>query len=224
VVSLLEELVATPSVFPPGDTSAICEIIAAYLKEWEYRVELVSRVQGLVDAVARIGDPERGPCLGFNSHIDTVSHGRDEDWHTPPYTLSEIEGGRLAGLGAANCKGSAATHLWLAHRLVQRGGPEKGEVIFTFVGDEDSLGPNGTCHLAESGLVKPDTLILGAPTSNQLVVRERGVMWVGLTAYGKGAHAGAPETGDNAILKLMHLLNHLQAELAPRLASRTTGI
>lgn len=224
VVSLLEKLVGIPSVFPPGDTSAICTTIAAYLKDWGYAVELVSRLSGFVNVVARMGNPANGPCVVFNSHIDTVSHGRDADWHTPPYTLSDITGGRLAGLGAANCKGSAATHLWLAHLLAQRGGPEKGEVVFTFVGDEESLGPNGTCYLAESGLVKPDILILGAPTSNQLVVRERGVMWVGLTVYGKGAHAGAPETGDNAILKLMHLLSHLQAELAPRLASRTTGV
>jgi acetylornithine deacetylase/succinyl-diaminopimelate desuccinylase-like protein len=222
-VELLEQLVAIPTTYPPGDTSAICTLIGTQLASWGYGVEIASRAPGVDNVIARIGSGVPGPRVVFNSHIDTVGVGHRNDWHTPPFALTPVAGERMAGLGAANCKGSAATHLWLAQTLASRGGPRCGEVVFTFVGDEENLGPNGTRYLAEAGLVQPDMLILGAPTGNQLVVRERGVMWVRIDAYGRGAHAGAPAAGDNAILRLLRLLSCLGAGLTEALATRSSG-
>ena len=82
---------------------------------------------------------------------------------------------------------------------MRRGGPAKGEVIFTFVTDEESLGPNGMYFLRDKGIVKPDILLLGAPTDNSLIITERGVLWVEVTTTGCPAHAGQPEDGDNAV-------------------------
>lgn len=222
-VDLLARLVAIPSTFPPGDTSAVCREIAGLLEAWGYQIELASRSPGVNNVIARARSKTAGPSIAFNSHIDTVGIGRRDDWKSPPLELTPVDGGALAGLGSANCKGSAATHLWLAQLLAQRGGPRSGEVVFTFVGDEENLGPHGTRYLAEAGLIKPDMLILGAPTSNQLVVRERGVMWVQIETFGRGAHAGAPEAGDNAVLRLLRLLTYLQRDLGDRLGKRTTG-
>lgn len=220
---MLEMLVAIPSTFPPGDTSRICSEIATLLKAWGYQVDIASRAPGVDNVIARIGAPAPGPRVVFNSHIDTVGIGNATHWRTPPFALTPVSSVRAAGLGAANCKGSAATHLWLARMLALRGGPQHGEVVFTFVGDEENLGPNGTRYLAEAGLVQPGLLILGAPTANQLVVRERGVMWVQIDAFGTGAHAGAPKAGDNAVLRLLRLLQHLQRELDAALSSRVSG-
>lgn len=224
--TLLAELVAIPSTFPPGDSRAICRHIAKRLEGWGYEVQIASRAEGVDNVIARIGVPEADgkADLVFNSHIDTVGIGSHGHWDTPPLALTPVAGGsRLAGLGAANCKGSAATHLWLAQLLAQRGGPARGEVVFTFVADEENLGPHGTRFLAEAGLVKPRLLILGAPTANQLLVRERGVMWVKINALGKGAHAGQPEAGDSAILRLLRLLTALQRDLGSRLSGRHAG-
>ena len=60
-------------------------------------------------------------------------------------------------------------------------------------------------YLRKSGKVRPDALILGAQTENNLIVAERGVMWARLTTKGKAAHAGNPAAGDNAILRMMRL-------------------
>jgi len=72
-------------------------------------------------------------------------------------------------------------------------------------------------------VVRPDYLILGAPTENQLIIAERGVMWVGLTTRGRAAHAGDPASGDNAVERMIRLINALQENLVPRLASRADG-
>src|SRR5690606_60132 len=150
---------------------------------------------GLDNLVASIG--QGAPHLVFNAHVDTVGAGNKSEWNTDPFVLTEI-GDRLYGLGTSNCKGSMAIQLWLAEELARQGGPKRGTVTFTFVTDEESLGPSGMSYLRRAGLVRPDMLFLGAPTANTLITAERGVMWVSVETFGRSAHAGAPETGDNA--------------------------
>ena len=161
------------------------------------------------------------PVLAFNSHIDTVAP--DGGWETDPFTLTATGGGRYAGLGAVNCKGSAAAQLWLAQQVAAAGGPARGTLVFTFAGDEERLGPDGTQFLAEAGLFKPDMLVMAAPTSNTLMVEERGVLWARLTTQGRAAHAGDPGAGDNAIERMVRLLAHLRSVLGARLVTRTLG-
>jgi acetylornithine deacetylase/succinyl-diaminopimelate desuccinylase-like protein len=62
-------------------------------------------------------------------------------------------------------------------------------------------------YLREQGVVKPTTLVLAAPTQNRLVLEERGVMWLRATTRGKAAHAGAPQTGDSAILRMHKVIS-----------------
>jgi acetylornithine deacetylase/succinyl-diaminopimelate desuccinylase-like protein len=103
-----------------------------------------------------------------------------------------------------------AVHLWLARELARRGGPGRGEIVFTFVGDEENLGRGGLFRLRETGAVKPDVLIVAAQTRNRLVLEERGVMWVRIGTRGKAAHAGAPHTGESAILKMQDVVAALR--------------
>ena len=71
-----------------------------------------------------------------------------------------------------------AVQIWLAEEIARRGGPKTGEVVFTFVGDEENLGPDGLAYLRETGAVDPDVLICGAQTQLQAITEERGVLWV----------------------------------------------
>jgi acetylornithine deacetylase/succinyl-diaminopimelate desuccinylase-like protein len=77
--------------------------------------------------------------------------------------------------------------------------------------------------LRKSGKVRPDALILGAQTENNLIVAERGVMWARITTKGKAAHAGNPAAGDNAILRMMRLVGALTSYYDKALAGRTSG-
>jgi acetylornithine deacetylase/succinyl-diaminopimelate desuccinylase-like protein len=116
-----------------------------------------------------------------------------------------------------------AVQLWLAQRVAHLGGPQRGEIVFTFVSDEESLGPNGAKFLRDINCIHPDILILGGQTDNQLVIAERGVLWVRLTAKGRAAHAGDPEAGDNAIMRMVRLIAGLYAALGPLLERRRDG-
>ena len=164
----------------------------------------------------------RGPTIAFNAHVDTVGVGERANWKSDPFKAL-VKGGLVHGLGAGNCKGSMAVQLWLAEEIARRGGPARGELIFTFVADEENLGPDGMEFLRKSGKVRPDALILGAQTENNLIVAERGVMWARITTKGKAAHAGNPSAGDNAILRMMRLVGALQSHYDKALPKRVKG-
>jgi len=223
LVGILSDLIALPSPYPPGTSVEICSYAAKRLKKAGYKVERVASKKGVDNVVARLGRAKRGePSVVFNAHVDTVGVGERANWKTDPFKAM-VKGGKVFGLGAGNCKGSMAVQLWLAEEIARRGGPQKGEVVFTFVADEENLGPDGMAFLRRSGRVKPTSLILGAQTENQLIVAERGVMWARVTTSGKAAHAGNPAAGDNAILRMMRLIGALQAHYDKVLPKRTTG-
>jgi acetylornithine deacetylase/succinyl-diaminopimelate desuccinylase family protein len=222
LVSILSDLIAIPSPYPPGDSVAICAYAARRLKKAGYRVETLRKVRGVDNVVARLKGPAKGPGTVFNAHVDTVGVGERANWKTEPFKAA-VKAGRVHGLGAGNCKGSMAVQLWLAEEIARRGGPARGEIVFTFVADEENLGPNGMAFLRASRKVRPDVLILGAQTENQLIVAERGVLWARLATSGKAAHAGNPAAGDNAILRMVRLVNRLQAFYDRTLPRRVSG-
>ena len=218
--ALLAELIAIPSVTPPGDTRAICEAAGEHLSAAGYEVSTPMRTPPIANLVARLG--EGSPSVVFNSHIDTVGTGDRAAWRTDPFAAT-MEKGRIYGLGANNCKGSAAVHLWLAAEVARRGGPAQGCVVFVLAGDEERLGPEGTAFLREEGLIEPDALVLGSPTENQIIIEERGILWLEIETTGRAAHGGDPPAGDNAILRMVRLLEELRTEYVPILATRRRG-
>ena len=220
IISYLKELISISTAYPPGDTSQIANYLSTSLAEMGYSTETHARAPGMDNVVARMGSGS--PSLVFNAHVDTVDAGDLSLWSHPPLEAT-MEGGQIFGLGSANCKGSGAVQLWLANEIARRGGPAKGAVIFTFVTDEESLGRNGMCFLREQGIVKPNMLLLGAPTENSLITTERGVLWVEVRTNGRPAHAGQPEDGDNAILRMIRIMNRLESEMSSCLSQRVDG-
>jgi acetylornithine deacetylase/succinyl-diaminopimelate desuccinylase family protein len=220
LVAILSDLIAIPSPYPPGESVDICRYAAARLKKAGYKVQVLARKKGVDNVVAKMG--KGSPRIVFNAHVDTVGVGDRENWKTDPFK-AVVKNGHVFGLGAGNCKGSMAVQLWLAEEIARRGGPVKGEVCFTFVADEENLGPEGMSFLRDKGHVKPDALILGAQTENQMIVSERGVFWARITTKGKAAHAGNPGAGDNAIARMTRLLAAIDTGLAPKIDKRVDG-
>jgi len=222
LVAILSDLIALPSPYPPGTSVEICAYTAKRLRKAGYKVEIATHKKGVDNVVARMKGKTKGPVIAFNAHVDTVGVGERSNWKSDPYKAL-VKGGLVYGLGAGNCKGSMAVQIWIAEEIARRGGPASGELIFTFVADEENLGPEGMEYLRKSGKVRPDALILGAQTENNLIVAERGVMWARITTKGRAAHAGNPAAGDNAILRMMRLVGALSSHYDKALKSRVSG-
>ena len=80
--------------------------------------------------------------------------GERANWKSDPFKAL-VKGGLVHGLGAGNCKGSMAVQLWLAEEIARRGGPAKGELIFTFVADEENSGPTAWSSCARAARCGP---------------------------------------------------------------------
>ena len=105
--SLLAELIAIPSVTPPGDTQAICEAAGEHFRSAGYEVSMPMRTPPIANLVARLG--EGSPCVVFNSHIDTVGTGDRAAWAHRPLRRDAGEGPhqragsqQLQGLGGGS--------------------------------------------------------------------------------------------------------------------------
>jgi len=220
ILEILSDLLAIPSPYPSGNTTEICNYTATRLNAAGYQTDTVSRDGRVQNVIAKMGTGK--PSVVFNAHADTIAIADFNAWKTEPFIATEKEG-RIHGLGAGNCKASMAIQIWLAEEIARRGGPKTGEVVFTFVGDEENLGPDGLAFLRESGAINPDVLICGAQTQLQTITEERGVLWIEISTTGISAHAGEPQNGDNAVDRMIRLIGKLDRELRPQLDKRSRG-
>ena len=102
VAGLLERLVAIDTQDPPGREAEAAALLASQLEAIGFVTEVRPVADGRANVVARI-DNGAGPCLAFNSHMDTVPVGGG--WTSDPLRLTDRDG-RLFARGARDAKGS----------------------------------------------------------------------------------------------------------------------
>jgi len=219
LADLLGRLIAADSQTPPGDCRAAVRACAAWLDAERMTYEIVADDERLPNLIVRLGDARRGDELCWNAHLDTVRAGDREAWRTDPFKATFADG-RVYGLGAANCKASAAAQLCAALALARARAPLRGELVLTLVADEESLGSRGTGHLIETGRVRPRYFLAGGPTGNRLIHSERGLLWAEVAVSGSAAHGAVPEEGRNAVVESARLMLELVETLGPALAER----
>jgi len=84
--------------------------------------------------------------------------------------------------------------------------------------------PKSGLHISKKlKVIKPHTLILGAPTNNNFVIEERGVFWLEISVSGKTSHAGEPHKGVNAIEKSAKIINELNSNFKKYLKKYDIG-
>ena len=208
LLDLLKQIIEIDTCYPPGSSKVFGKFVISYLKNSGLRIKSYGVDKEKINiCVSNYKGPKKS--IVFNSHIDTVRPISSE-WKSNPFDL-KIEKNYSYGLGAVNCKGSAAVHLYLAKNFKNLFPDIKENIDFTFVTDEENLGPDGTKYLKKQKVIKPHTLILGAPTNNNFVIEERGVFWLEISVSGKTSHAGEPHKGVNAIEKSAKIINELNS-------------
>ena len=220
LLNLLKVLVKIDTCYPPGSSKDFGNFVNSYLKDSGLEVKSFGVNEEKINIVAS-NYKDLKKSIVFNSHIDTVSPILSE-WKSDPYGL-KIEKDYSYGLGAVNCKGSAAVHLYLAKNFKRLFPDIRENVVFTFVTDEENLGPDGTEYLRKSKIIQPHTLILGAPTNNNFVIEERGVFWVEVNVLGKTSHAGEPHKGRNSIEKSAKIISELSSKYKKELKQYDVG-
>jgi len=218
--ALLQDLIRQCSDFPPGDTRAAIKVVATKLTEAGIPVEILARQEEQASLLAWLGDPSQKPCLTFHAHIDTVSAGDLGRWSVDPFG-GQLLDGIVYGRGAGDDKGSVAAQCMALVTIARAIVNLEGCLQLAIVADEESGGLEGTVWLRDLGKLKPDLLVIGEQTNNQVAIAERVACGIDLIVFGKSTHGAMPWAGENAVLKAARAITWLQEQLAHRLASRS---
>ena len=190
IVNTLKKLISIPSI--TGMEREIGEYIFNTLSEWGISVQKNWVDKKRFNVIARIGVKEKIPSLMLNGHMDTVFPETGEESFEP-----KIVGDKLYGFGSVDMKSGLSAMMETARILVEFENHMDGEIIFSFVVDEERDG-KGTLHLVESG-IRSKWAIVTEPTNMKIAPWQMGYLDVAITIYGRPAHGGFPTKGLNAI-------------------------
>ena len=214
-LELLQALIRIPSVNPEGDPGTdatgegeLAEFLADYLEALGAEVELREVLPRRPNVVARfLGDREGKPRVLSAPHTDTVSVlGMTID----PFA-AELREGKVWGRGASDTKGPMAAMLWALREMREQLPVLNHEIWFAGLISEEA-GQHGSKALAAEEHF--DFVIAGEPTGLEVVHTHKGSGFLHLKTRGRAGHASRPELGENAIAKMLGVLDLLRGDLA----------
>ncbi len=207
IIRFLRELCAIPSY-----DSQIAEVGERAAQEMralgfdEVRFDRMGNVLGRIGSGATI--------LLYDSHIDTVGVGDRAEWRWDPFT-GKVEDGILYARGACDEKGSTPGMIY-GLALARDLGLLDGCTAYYFGNMEewcDGIAPHA---LVEVEGIRPDFVVIGEPTRMQVYRGHKGRVEMQIIAKGRSAHAASNFLGDNAIYKLLPIIEKI-SQLEPQL-------
>lgn len=219
VTEILQSLVRIPSVNPDGEADqantgelACAEWVANFLEQLGAEVMLEEVLPGRPNVIGRFPSQGSRQRILLAPHLDTVSIG---GMTIDPFG-GEVRDGKIWGRGASDTKGTAAAMLAALEELRPQLPSLGAEITFVgLMGEESSQ--HGSKHFAK---FHPhyDFAVVGEPTDCKVVHTHKGSLWVDVVTTGKAVHGSMPDRGENAILKMMPVLQRLSTDFKALLA------
>ncbi|MEX2752896.1 MAG: M20 family metallopeptidase [Candidatus Freyarchaeota archaeon] len=218
IIKLTQELVRIPSSKDvKGGERKVAETLASFFEKYGIPSE-IQRVGLGANIVARIGDPDAGPTLMLNGHLDTVLA---TNMTIPPYE-PVIRGGKLYGRGSCDMKAALAAMVAALAALHKAGVKLKGSLLFTGVSGEET-GSAGARRIVERGPTS-NCAIVGEPTNLVITHGGYGITFATINIRGKAAHGSTPHEGINAIEKAAKIIVRMREKLPKIFAERTDPV
>ncbi len=210
---LISDLIAIDSQNPPGNEARIAYYVARHLKSLGLKVRAIEFKKNRTNIIALLKGKNSRESLLLTPHLDTVPAGRD--WSKNPFKAS-MNGARLYGLGASDCKGNLACGMEAINRIVEKGVRLPYDLIFAATADEESGSSLGLIPLLEKSLIcASQALVLDADDFG-IIVSQKGLLHLKVKIRGKKAHGAYPHLGTNAIDQAVCVLAKLKEHGLPR--------
>jgi acetylornithine deacetylase/succinyl-diaminopimelate desuccinylase-like protein len=230
-VSFLQELIRVPTDTPPGNNAPhadrAAELFYAMGLATEKHPVPVAEVQAtglqsITNLIVRRIYGAGGKTIALNAHGDVVPPG--EGWIHDPYG-GEIVDDKIYGRASAVSKCDFSTYAFAIRALEAVAKPAKGQIDLLLTYDEEFGGEVGPAWLLAHKLTQPD-LMVAAGFSYQVITAHNGCLQLEVTVHGQMAHAAIPESGVDALLAAVTLLNALYAQntLYKSITSQVKGI
>jgi succinyl-diaminopimelate desuccinylase len=207
LIDLCARLVRVPSENPPGDTRPIVAALCEWLGSEPVQCTVHAAREAMPNLVVRVAGERPGRRLVFNGHLDTFPVGDPSLWTVDPVG-GVVKDGRIYGRGVSDMKGGIAASVLALLLLARYREAWPGELVLTLAADEETMGPWGTKYLLDTvPEASGDAMICGDAGSPRVArFGEKGLVWLRVSARGRGAHGAHVHRGENAIESLMEAL------------------
>lgn len=214
-LSLTKQLIARTSVTP--DDAGCQQLMIERLKRLGFAVTDL-RFEDVDNFWAIRGD--QGPILCFAGHTDVVPTGPAENWRSPPFEPTAIDG-QLYGRGAADMKGSLAAMVVAVEQFIAEHHNHGGRIAFLITSDEEGVAKNGTVKVVEwlqQQGITPNYCLVGEPSSTAIcgdTIKNgrRGSLGCRLRIKGRQGHVAYPHLASNPIHTAAPALTALTQEV-----------
>ncbi|CAK4067014.1 succinyl-diaminopimelate desuccinylase [Vibrio sp. MarTm2] len=210
-LALAKYLISRQSVTP--EDAGCQDAMIERLKALGFEIEVMV-FEDTTNFWARRGT--EAPLFAFAGHTDVVPAGNLDQWHTPPFEPTEIDG-YLHGRGAADMKGSLASMIVAVEQFIADNPNHKGSIGFLITSDEEGPFINGTVRVVETLMARGENIdmcIVGEPSSTEVVgdvVKNgrRGSITGDLTVKGTQGHVAYPHLANNPVHQSLMAIHEL---------------
>lgn len=224
-IDFLKELVQIPSL--RGQEAPCQDLVAGTLRgfgydvdQWRLDIEELRHHPGFspvlysdYDRAYNVVGTHRprtttGRSLILQGHVDVVPTGPVEQWQTPPFVPTILDGW-LYGRGAGDMKNGLTANLYAVEALKAAGYQPAATLYQQSVIEEECTG-NGALATILRGY-QADGVLITEPHREELMTAQVGVLWVQVELNVRPVHAGFTSSTFNVIEACFPIMQALRA-------------
>ncbi len=200
IITFLREIVAIPSM--RNQIGPVGERVGEEMKKLGYDEVYVDKYGSIV---GKIGTGDK--ILLYDSHLDTVDVGDPDQWEWDPFE-GKIEDGKLWARGALDEKGSTPGMVY-GLAFARDLGLLDGFTCYYLGNIEEWCDGVGCAAFHDWEGVHPDFVVIGEPTNSKVYRGHKGRIEMEISCKGKSAHAASNYMGDNAVYKMLPVIERI---------------
>lgn len=189
---------------PSGREEGVAQLVVEEMERLGYervRRDKMGNVTGRISG-------GRGPPILFDGHMDVVDPGDYSAWRHEPFSAKTVHES-IQGRGAVDMKGGLAA---LIYGCAQA--EPSADVIVACVVHEETYEGLALLEILKGLGEYPRAVVLGEPTDLKLAIGQRGRLVLRLVTSGRTSHASMPELGENAIDRMVPVLEGIMTRAA----------
>ena len=197
ILQFFREIVAIPSV--DSDIEEVGRRVGAEMRLLDYDQVYVDRYGSIV---GKIGNGDK--ILLYDTHLDTVGIGDPAQWSWDPFQ-GKVEDGLLYARGALDEKNSTPGMVY-GLAFARDLGLLDGFTCYLLGNIEEWCDGIACAAFHDWEGVRPDFVVIGEPTNMKVYRGHKGRYELEVSCKGKSAHAASNYMGDNAIYKMLPII------------------
>jgi len=205
-VELLSELVGFPTISADSNL-ALIDWAESFLTNLGARCRRTWNDEGTKANLLASFGPMTGNAIVLSGHTDVVPV-LGQDWSTDPFSLTEIDG-RLYGRGSADMKGFLAVCMACLEASDLQALKAPLHLAMSYDEEVGCIGVDQLIQDLVDEVSRPAWVVIGEPTSMQVVRAHKSINVFHTNITGKAAHSSQPHRGTGAIFAAARMIEKL---------------